>query len=82
MLAFRVMEIIVKELSASLDSTEEGLENSCKEAFGIDEVTGGSPRQRVFARVHKAWSRALVDAEVKLRVDGVSRAHGERVTPI
>ena len=32
---------------------------------------------RGFARVHKVWSRARIDAEVKLKVDAVSRAHGE-----
>ena len=37
-------------------------------------------KRREFARVHKAWSRARVDAEVKLKVDAVSWALGERVT--
>ena len=54
------------------------MKNSCKEARGINEATGGVTQKRDCARVHKAWSRATVD--VKLKVDAASRARSERVT--
>ena len=69
--AFRVMEITGQNLFSSLDSTEAGLKQSCKEAFGNDEAADGFFDKRDFAKIHKAWSRSRIDAEVEMEVDAV-----------
>ena len=40
LMAFRVQEILDKELFAALDTTEETLRTTCKEGFGIDPAKG------------------------------------------
>ena len=69
-----------RELFASFDSTEAGVQKSCEEGFGVDETFEGFFHKGQLAKIHKAWSVSRIDIEVKLKVDAVARAHGERVT--
>ena len=52
-MAFRVQEILDKELFVALDTTEEALRLTCKDAFGIDPSKGFT-HKRELAKVVKA----------------------------
>ena len=79
LMAFRVQEILDKELFVALDTTEEALRTTCKEAFGIDPAKGFT-HKRELAKVVKAWKDAKVHSETKVKYDSVARAHGEPVS--
>ena len=78
-MAFRVQEILDKELFIALDTSEETLRLTCKDAFGIDP-TKSFAHKRELAKVVKAWKEARVHAETKVKYDSVARAHGEPVS--
>lgn len=77
-MAFRVQEVLDKELFVALDSTEEDLRKTCEEAFGIIPSKNFT-HKRELAKVIKAWKDAKVHAEAKVKYDSVARAHGETV---
>ena len=62
--AFRVQEIIDRELSVALDTSEESLRDTCKEAFGVDSTKGFTHR-RELGKVIKAWNNAKVHSDTK-----------------
>ena len=77
--AFRVQEITDRELFVALDTSEESLRDTCKEAFGIDPSKGFA-HKRELGKVIKAWNNAKVHSETKLKIDAVARSHGEPVS--
>ena len=77
--ALRKEEILDREMFVSLDSTEDGLAASAKDAFGVDpDVTFAHKKE--LAKLKKVWNQAKLQAEAKQEVDAVARAHGELVT--
>ena len=78
-MAFRVQEVLDKELFVALDTTEEALRKTCEQAFGIDP-SKSFLHKRELAKVVKAWKDAKVHADTKVNYDAVARAHGETVS--
>ena len=77
--AFRVQEMTDRELFIALDTSEESLRDTCKDAFGIDPSKGFA-HKRELGKVIKAWNNAKVHSETKLKIDAVARSHGEPVS--
>ena len=77
--AFRVQEITDRELFVALDTSEESLRDTCKEAFGIDPSKGFA-HKRELGKVIEVWKNAKVHSETKLKIDAVARSHGEPVS--
>ena len=77
--AFRVQEVTDRELFVALDTSEESLRDTCKEAFGVDS-TKGFTYKRELGKIIKAWSNAKVHSDTKLKIDAVARSHGEPVS--
>ena len=77
--AFRVQEITDRELFVALDTSEETLRETCKEAFGID-ASKGFAHKRELGKIIKAWNNAKVHSDTKLKLDAVARSHGEPVS--
>ena len=77
--ALRVEKILDREMLASLDTTEEGLAESAKDAFGVDPEIS-FPHKKELAKLKKVWNQAKLQLDAKQKVDAVARAHGELVT--
>ena len=77
--AFRIQEITDRELFLALDTSEESLRDTCKEAFGVDPSKGFA-HKREFGKIIKAWNNAKVHSDTKLKIDAVARSHGEPVS--
>ena len=75
-MAFRVQEVLDKELFVALDTTEEAHRKICEQAFCIDP-SKSFLHKRELAKVVKAWKDAKVHADTKVNYDAVARAHGE-----
>ena len=74
--AFRVQEITDRELFVALDTSEESLRETCKEAFGID-TSKGFAHKRELGKIIKAGCNAKVHCDTKLKLDAVARSHGK-----
>ena len=70
--ALRLAEITTRGLFVSMDSTEEGLEASANEAFGIDTFES-FPHKREFGKLMQAWELAKVQNSRKAEVDASGR---------
>ena len=77
--AFRVQEITDRELFVALDTSEESLRDTCKEAFGVDSAKGFAHKKEL-GKIIKAWNNAKVHSETKLKIDAVARSHGQPVS--
>ena len=77
--AFRVQDVADRELFVALDTPEESLRETCKEAFGIDSSKGFA-HKRELGKIVTAWNNAKVHNDTKLKLDAVARAHGEPVS--
>ena len=62
-----------------MDTTAEELNDTVREAFGIDTAKYGLPHKVDWANIHNAWLAVKVNHEVKTRVDAVARAHGQPI---
>ena len=73
-MACRCQDVLTRRFFVALDSTEEGLKDAAREAFGID-VSRGFPHKREFAKLSAIGHKSK-------EVDAVTRAHGELVTQL
>ena len=64
---------------AAMDTTPKELEDTVREAFGVDIAKYGLPHKVEWANIHNAWLAAKVNHEVKTRVDAVAQAHGQPI---
>ena len=81
-MACRCQDVVTRSVFVALDSSEEGLKDTAREAFGID-VSQGFPHKRKFAKTNfSAWKKGRLQADTKAKVDAVTRAHGEHVTQL
>ena len=80
--ACRCQDVLTRSAFINLDSTEEGLKQTAKEAFGIDvNVPENSfPHKREMSKLISAWKEGRLQQDTKEKVDAVSRAHGEPVS--
>ena len=79
--AFKVQEITDRELLVALDTSEESLRETFKEAFEID-TSKGFAHKRELGKIIKAWNNAKVHSNTRLKLDAVARSHGEPVSVI
>ena len=80
--AFRVTEIDSRAVFGGLDSSEDGLRATAKQARGIDVENGEFTHKREMAKLLSAWHQAKVMAETKVKLDALARAHGESVSSL
>ena len=74
--AFFVQEVADRELFLALDSSGYSSREACKEAFGVDPAKG-VVRKRECRKIIKDWNNAKIHCETELKIDAVSRSHGE-----
>ena len=74
-----MQEVTDRELLVALDSNEESLRDTCKEAFGVDSSKGFA-HKRELGKIIKAWNNAKVHGDTKLKIDAVARSRGEPVS--
>ena len=69
-----------RQLFVSLDSTEEGL-GKCAKGIGEDVDKGFSHKLRL-AKFITAWIQPKAQADIKMKVDAIWKAHGEPITTL
>ena len=62
---FRVHKIKTAAILAAMDTTVEELEETVREAFGVDTAKCGLPHKVEWANIHNAWLAVKVNQEVK-----------------
>ena len=77
--AFRCQKVTDQQLFASMDEIAVELKKICNEMFRLDTEKYGFPHKREWSKIHKAWLQSKVTAEVKVKVDAVTRAHGQPI---
>ena len=80
--ACRCQDVLTRSAFINLDSTEEDLKQTAKEAFGINVRVSESsfPHKREMSKLISAWKEGRLQQDTKEKVDAVSRAHGEPVS--
>ena len=69
--AFKVQRIHTRALFVALDSTEECVRSTAKEAFGVDVESGGFIHKREMAKIITAWTQGKVMTETKVKIDAL-----------
>ena len=78
-MAFRCQDVLSRAVFVALDTTEEGLTETAT-AFGIKAKGGSFEHKREMAKLIAAWQQGRIQNEVKVKVDAISKAHGEPVS--
>ena len=63
----------------SFDSTEDGLRESAKDGLGFN-VSKGFGLNTKMAKLLRAWTKAIVQSDTKMKVDVIAKAHEELTT--
>ena len=72
-------EILDRAMFVSLDTTEEGLAKSAKDASGVDPEISFAHKKEL-AKLKKVWNQAKQQSDAKQKLHAVARAHGEPIS--
>ena len=77
-MAFRCKDVLSRAAIVALDTTEGLIETAT--AFGIKAKNGTFEHEREMAKLIAAWQQGRIQNETKVKVDAISKAHGEPVS--